>query len=252
MSRPKNTRSATGIRAFDWSAGVTAQDRSLQPREGGKGACRALGKLGEIDQSLIISLIISSDLICTSCLGNYRLPRIASRAFASKRSFRSEKSMNQRSLQDHIRTIALSFVFIGSFSVLVSTADAQVFSARWWEFIHCHGSQDHRPSQPVPSTPEVFSDDGFDYNQCHGGPGQRGSCHASDTAGNSWSVSCSPIIGMCFAVMNCSGGGTLSCQTPTGGAFAGTQSGNALDHALVHCEGVPSTEGSKSCNSING
>ena len=146
---------------------------------------------------------------------------------------------------------AIALVVTTALGLLASPSNAQIHTADWWTFIHCHGSgTDHSADSSIKGANEVFSDDGFNYDQCHGAPGQYGSCRGADASGNTWIVSCNQYSGVCVAIVNCAGGqGMHSCQVDSGSAFSGTQTDTVYGgkRVFVHCDGPGTQDESLYC-----
>ena len=140
-------------------------------------------------------------------------------------------------------------LFIAALSLSVAgivfwgqSISAQIGVVDWWTFIHCQGSgTDHSEASYVGSS-ERFNDDGFSFLQCHGTPGQQGSCWDSDQS-VTWNVWClhQPGEGVqqCGAVGFCRDGTQISCSGTGGGAFSGIKSDSikGTSHLFVNCDG---------------
>lgn len=109
----------------------------------------------------------------------------------------------------------------------------------WWEDIHCSGAQFHSEGTAPPQEPTL------DGTQCHGQPGDDGSCGSSSTAGD-YSVTCSsvtlqnPTSELCLASITChspTGDYTISCGGSNYAAFAGLTSGiDGSVRAFLYCK----------------
>lgn len=119
------------------------------------------------------------------------------------------------------KTLALAAISLVAF-VGVAVA-AWIWVVGWWEFIHCHGAP-HTPTSTQMSQPEVHEDNIFEYDQCHGRPGNSGNCQ-DNGSGAFWKVDCEvmPYTGkkICVAQATCTNGTTLYCGGTDIEAFAG-------------------------------
>ena len=92
----------------------------------------------------------------------------------------------------------------------------------WFQFIHCSNSMGYSPDHSAGSNPAYESGlhDDEVINQCHGVPGQDGSCPSSTS---DFSVFCVVVFqeNRCFAEAKCPNGSRISCGGPGETAFSG-------------------------------
>jgi len=138
-----------------------------------------------------------------------------------------------------IRKAAITSFILLLASALVTSVNAQVFVS-WWVLIHCSGASgvDHTPGEEPDN--ESYLTNGNAVSQCHGTPGELGSCSDSDL-GASWNVGCVPNYGgseRCTARVDCPDGSQLICGGIGQSAFAGIISNgqNGDTFAFVVCQ----------------